>query len=299
MISLLQLKYFQALAREPHLTQTAQKLFISQTTLSVMIAKLERELGTTLFDRESGRGIRLNKNGAQYLQYVDAALQALADGEALMKAQGRRESGNSISLAVSGTNGWGHIVLQFRTRFPQYEISLQSEAMPGLRSNLVSGQLDMAIVGEDDLCDPLLAHTVLQEGRIYAYLPHGHRLAGRSAIYMADLADEPIISPFHELPYAMYCDGLFRKAGLIQNVAMECDFSMRPRLLEEGAGIALVYGPSAEQPLLRQQFQGFDHPVIMDDFAVRRLALFWKKGRVFSPAMTEFYRFVTENGFSR
>ena len=45
MISLLQLQYFQALAAEQHLTRTAEKLYISQSTLSFTITKLERELG--------------------------------------------------------------------------------------------------------------------------------------------------------------------------------------------------------------------------------------------------------------
>ena len=45
MISLLQLQYFQVLAEEQHLGRSAEKLYISQTTLSTMISKLERELG--------------------------------------------------------------------------------------------------------------------------------------------------------------------------------------------------------------------------------------------------------------
>ena len=54
MISLLQLQYFQVLAEEQHLGRSAEKLYISQTTLSTMISKLERELGVRLFDRNGG-----------------------------------------------------------------------------------------------------------------------------------------------------------------------------------------------------------------------------------------------------
>ena len=78
MISFLQLRYFQALAEEQHLTRTAEKLYISQTTLSTMISRLERELGVRLFDRQGG-GLRLNKCGKEYLQYVNGALLMLAD----------------------------------------------------------------------------------------------------------------------------------------------------------------------------------------------------------------------------
>lgn len=51
MISLLQLQYFQAIAQSGKLTQTAEALCISQTTLSAMLTKLENELGVQLFDR--------------------------------------------------------------------------------------------------------------------------------------------------------------------------------------------------------------------------------------------------------
>ena len=79
MITLLQLQYFQSLAKEQHLTKTAEKLFISQTTLSATIIKLEKELGTQLFDRKGG-SIRLNEQGEKYLQYVNGALLMLSDG---------------------------------------------------------------------------------------------------------------------------------------------------------------------------------------------------------------------------
>ena len=58
MITFLQLRYFQALAEGQHLTRTAEKLYISQTTLSTMISRLERELGVRLFDRQRGVHMR-------------------------------------------------------------------------------------------------------------------------------------------------------------------------------------------------------------------------------------------------
>ena len=64
MISLLQLQYFLAMAEEGHLTRTAEKLFVSQSTLSSMISKLENELGVELFDRKNNRMI-LNKYGKE------------------------------------------------------------------------------------------------------------------------------------------------------------------------------------------------------------------------------------------
>ena len=175
MISLLQLQYFQALADEQHLGRTAEKLYISQTTLSTMISKLERELGVRLFDRNGG-GLRLNECGRRYLQYVNGALLMLADGENTVKALGGQGDSSTLSLAISVTNAWGEAIIAFKQKYPQYRITQQSEVLPAMKDNLLSGRLDMALVGTEDMSDERLECLPLQGGRIYACLPRGHRL---------------------------------------------------------------------------------------------------------------------------
>ena len=69
MITLQQLRYFKELAKTQHLTQTAERLYITQTTLSNTIINLEKQLGVKLFDRV-GRNLQLNAVGQLYLKYV-------------------------------------------------------------------------------------------------------------------------------------------------------------------------------------------------------------------------------------
>ena len=84
MISLLQLQYFLAMAEEGHLTRTAEKLFVSQSTLSSMISKLENELGVELFDRKNNRMI-LNKCGERYRKHIAVALNEIETGARAIK----------------------------------------------------------------------------------------------------------------------------------------------------------------------------------------------------------------------
>lgn len=90
MITLLQLRYFQALAKSEKVTQTAKELYISQAALSSMIISLERELGTPLFER-SRRSVRLNEAGRTYLRYVNEVFLALDNGAAALKGLTGRE----------------------------------------------------------------------------------------------------------------------------------------------------------------------------------------------------------------
>ena len=293
MITLLQLQYFQVLADEQHLGRTAEKLYISQTTLSTMIAKLERELGVRLFDRNGG-ALRLNECGRRYLQYVNGALLMLADGENTVRAMGGQGDGSTLSLAISGTNAWGEAIIAFKQKYPQYRITQQSEVLPAMKDNLLSGRLDMALVGTEDMSDERLECLPLREGRIYACLPRGHRLEGRQAVTLLDLKDEPIISTLKEMPYTVFCMKMFRKAGITPNIITECDFPLRPRLLASGMGIVLLYGPALKQPIVAEMFRPFQCIPIEDDCAIRRLGLFWRKERQFTPVMKAFRTFLTE-----
>lgn len=87
-MELLQLRYFLALAKEEHMSHTAEKLFISQPSLSLTIKKLEDELGVKLFDR-TGRNIKLNLYGKAFLPHVEDVFSSLERGvNELKKLQG-------------------------------------------------------------------------------------------------------------------------------------------------------------------------------------------------------------------
>lgn len=75
-MDLLQLRYFQAVARREHISQAAEELRVAQPSVSRTIARLEKELGVPLFDRR-GRQVRLNSYGVAFLRRVDRALSEL------------------------------------------------------------------------------------------------------------------------------------------------------------------------------------------------------------------------------
>ena len=75
-MELLQLRYFKAVAENESLTQTANKLFISPPSLSSTISRLEKELGTELFDRHGNR-LHLNTRGYVFLECVNQILSSL------------------------------------------------------------------------------------------------------------------------------------------------------------------------------------------------------------------------------
>ena len=71
-MNLLQLKYFQEVAKYQNITRTAEILHVSQPSLSTAIRHLEEELGIELFDRK-GKSIVLNENGQNFLRDINSS----------------------------------------------------------------------------------------------------------------------------------------------------------------------------------------------------------------------------------
>lgn len=72
-MELLQLRYFKAVAENENLTRTAAQLYISPSSLSATISRLEKELGAKLFDRQRNR-LHLNASGSVFLEAVSQIL---------------------------------------------------------------------------------------------------------------------------------------------------------------------------------------------------------------------------------
>ena len=74
-----QLRYFLDIAETEHLTQSAENLFVTQSTLSHGLRQLEEELGVSLFDR-LGRGLRLSQAGMEFRGYASRTLKEIEAG---------------------------------------------------------------------------------------------------------------------------------------------------------------------------------------------------------------------------
>ena len=91
-MNLNQLQYFVTLAHIEHYTRAAEKLTITQPSLSHAISSLEQELGTRLFERQ-GRNVVLTKYGRMFMQYAEEALAILDTGVRKTKGDDESERG--------------------------------------------------------------------------------------------------------------------------------------------------------------------------------------------------------------
>ena len=283
MVTLQQLIYFKALVRNGHLTRTAEAMHVTQTTLSNTIINLERQLGVQLFDRVN-RSMQLNEAGRAYFTYVDEAL-SLLDNGLIAISDYRQDGGQSVSVAMTSSNIWSGLIRSFRARYPEYSIRQLGAGSAQSREMLVHQDLDFVIAGVSDFSLTGLKHQVIREEALYLCVPPGHRLARRRRVRLDELREERFIDLPAGSAFRVFCDELFRAAGLPHHTTLECDYTLRGQLVRSGFGVAVTTDTARKQGVLGTENV---YVLISDAIARRPIAVVWNPRRRLSRAALDF-----------
>ena len=186
-----QLEAFAAVATELHFGHAAEKLYIGQPTLSDIVRRLERELGTPLLQRTTRR-VQLTEAGAELLRYSKTILDDVA---AAANAVRRIADGDGGTVRVGVTPAVApvlapHLLRSFADVAPGVDVDVTQLWLPTLTRALIEGDLDVAMTcgdlpEHDDLTIELLCSEPLLVG-----LRPDHRLAGRRTLHLTELADD-------------------------------------------------------------------------------------------------------------
>lgn len=214
--TLIQLRYFAVVAQQENMTEAAMELRITQSALSAAIASLERELDVQLFIRGRQRGLALSAAGRQFAQEVVPFLEH-AD---LLYDAGRgmaTELSGELTVGVFGPLAPFRapvILREFESRHPRVNVSFIEGDQEHLRSTLLDGRCELALMYDLGLGDGFETE-VLQRIPVHALVHAGHRLAGRgpAGVRLAELAAEPLI--LLDLPHTReYYISVFAAAGV-------------------------------------------------------------------------------------
>lgn len=241
-MELLQLKYFQTVARTEHMTKAAQELRIAQPALSVTIARLEEELGVPLFDR-IGRQIRLNTFGQAFLRKVDAALGALEDGRREIADLAGLERG-SVLLATTTLNRVSELLAPFLSEHPHVSFRITQATTDEMKAELLEkGEIDFCLASSP-MDRPGVCNLPLLTEEIVLAVPSTHRLADRHRIHLSEVANDPFICLKPGYSFREITDDFCRQAGFKPNIVCEGDEPAAiSSLVRAGLGVAFL--PSA------------------------------------------------------
>jgi DNA-binding transcriptional LysR family regulator len=141
-----QLDAFVAVATELHFGRAASGLYMSQSTLSELVRRLERELGTPLLVRTT-RHVSLTDAGAELLARSKLILDEVAAAAAAVRRVANGEGG-TVRLGVTPPVApvlAPHLIDRFAKDSPNVELSLQRMWLPDLVAAIAAGEVDVAI----------------------------------------------------------------------------------------------------------------------------------------------------------
>jgi LysR family transcriptional regulator, hydrogen peroxide-inducible genes activator len=192
-MTLTELKYIVAVARERHFGKAAEACFVSQPTLSVAIKKLEEELEVKLFERSAGE-VTVTPLGEQIVQQAQSVLDQAASIKEIAK-RGKDPLAGPLRLGLIYTIGpylLPDLVRQNIARTPQMPLMLQENFTARLLEMLRAGEIDCAIMAEP-FPDTGLAVAPLYDEPFMAALPSHHPLASRLSVTSEELRNETML----------------------------------------------------------------------------------------------------------
>lgn len=242
-MELRQLEHFLAVAEERSFTRAAYRCHIVQSGLSASIRALEDELGARLFIRNS-RTLTLTHEGTALLPEARRALGAVQAGvEAVAAVQGL-ERGTLVigaSKIMPPPFDLATLLQKFHREHPGIRLRLRQDASTQVFRALRNGTMDIAISGALGVPIPGATMTVIARSPMVLVCAKGHRLAGASAVSIADLADESFVDMSKEWSSRQIIEGAFHREGIARRVNFEVnDPSCLLALVERDLGVAIV-----------------------------------------------------------
>ena len=190
------LRYFVAVAEELSFTRAAnERLFISQPALSRQIRQLEATLRARLFERDR-RTVRLTEAGEVLLT---RARRLLEEWEETRHAVAGAVAAQDTTLRVGFQTRIGRglipgITARMATALPGWKLTFRQVPWHDPTAGLAESAVDVALAWLPVPGTGRLSWRVVAMEERWVALPAGHRLAGRPAVALADLADEPFIA---------------------------------------------------------------------------------------------------------
>jgi LysR family hydrogen peroxide-inducible transcriptional activator len=294
-MTLTELKYIVAVARERHFGRAAEACFVSQPTLSVAIKKLEDELNVQIFERGTSE-VSVTPIGEQIVTQAQRVLeQTLAIKE--IAKQGKDPLLGPLRLGVIYTIGpylLPTLVKQMIKRVPQMPLMLQENYTLKLIELLKQGEIDVAIMALPFPETGLMLRPLYDEPFVVA-LPSGHAWESRHKIDPTDLKQETMLllgsgHCFRDHVLGV-CPELMRfsqNADGIQKTFEGSSLETIRHMVASGVGITVLPRMSVHE--VKAHAGGVDSGLLSyvpfdDPVPDRRVVLAWRKSFTRMPAI--------------
>jgi DNA-binding transcriptional LysR family regulator len=230
---------FYFVASEKSITAAAEKLFLSQPTVTYHIKSLEKSVGTKLLDIKRKK-LSLTHTGEGLFEYSKQIYQQLINAERFV--EDLKEAGLRVGISLTFSSSFSSAAARFREIYPQVKLFVEHAPSFKIIEDVLSSQLDLGIVVSRDYLNPELRCIALSEAERMALVASpSSPIAQKKQIDLADLCDYPLIlGPETSATRQIILEKLKAKGFKTSSlVAVEVDSIEWGRsLVEDGKGIS-------------------------------------------------------------
>jgi LysR family transcriptional regulator, hydrogen peroxide-inducible genes activator len=192
-MTLTELRYIVAVARERHFGRAAEACFVSQPTLSVAVKKLEEELGVTLFERGPGE-VTVTQGGTRIVEQAQRVLEEAARIREIAAA-GKDPLAGILRLGAIYTIGpylLPKLIPLLRKNAPAMQLLIQENFTHRLAESLKSGEVDVILIALP-FHEPAIETRAVYDEPFMVAVPKGHQWESRKRVTSDELTRESLL----------------------------------------------------------------------------------------------------------
>lgn len=284
-VTLRQLRAFIAVAEAQHFTRAAERLCISQSSVSTLVRELEDNLGLRLLDRHT-RMLRLTHAGAEILPL---ARKAMADLDSVLgsSVELRTLGRGRVSIAAASLQAallLPPVIRDFQAAHPGVKVTVDDVAEHEVIPKVRKGEVDFGLSSAQGVEQDIGAQRLITDVFV-AVMPRGHALARRERLTWREIAEVPLVGPPPGNAVREQLDAALAAAGIALTRRFEVQLPLTILGMVD-AGLAIAVMTTAMNRLalaLGLEIRPVDEPVI-----VREISLLFHADRSLSPAAQNF-----------
>jgi DNA-binding transcriptional LysR family regulator len=292
-----QLRAFCAVARLGTLARAAEALYLSQPSVSLQLAALERDLGARLVERRRRRAA-LTGDGQILYELARPVIEALDRLDEQFHAQTRGSAARTLDIACGNATIQyllPDMVADYRTRHPDVHLNLHNVTGTDGLALLRSDQVDFAVGSMLDVPYDL-SYEPLFHFDPMLIAPRDHPLAQKAEIRLEDLSPHGLILPPKRLTTYRLVDLIFQKRKVPYHVAIEVGgWEVIKQYVAMGLGISIVtgicIGPADHERLAVRNLAAY--------FPQRSYGVVMRKGKFLRPEARAFVDLMRPGLFTR
>ena len=248
------LRYFVEVVRQQRITRAAEKLFVTQPTISKMLKNLEDELNCTLLIRD-GRKLLLTDTGRVVFERGQAILGEFSQLESELSDINHLHKG-VLRLGIPPMVGMlmAEPISRFRHRYPGVELKIAEFGGLTVQQAVSNGELDMAMTALPVEEDSSLTILPLFNHPLCVLTPRTAEWEGKTSLSPAELASHPLVIYNEEFALSQQLMRLFAEHDVKPRIAVRSgQWDFLAAMVQAGIGVAILPEPICQR-LDRQNF---------------------------------------------